>query len=430
MFNRSRRNLARWFTLVMGGILVSFAGALYYQESVKQLNTMDRLLYKKAQVMSASIQYELRKGNDQVELRSVPLLGGYPLPSDSEVVYARWYTAEGKLRQFFGTVPTRSELGQPSEFQTVQLAQDGEETPTIWLRQITLPVNHSGKVMGYLQLAMPLTAVQDLLQEFLLLLVLTVLVTLGIVSLVGWFLSGFAMQPIQQAYDQLQRFTSDASHELRAPLATILSNAQVGLMAPMDKAAAKHGRLENIAETAKSMNVLVSRLLFLARRVGPLPLELLQPVNLNEFLKELVASHAMQKAAEHVSLKLELPPDAVVVEAEPELLQQAIANLFNNACRYTATGGQVHLRLFETKPQVAVIQVEDTGVGIPEADLPHLFERFYRVDKERNRETGGFGLGLAIALQIVEAHGGHISVSSHFGKGSLFQIELPKRHQG
>jgi signal transduction histidine kinase len=101
-----------------------------------------------------------------------------------------------------------------------------------------------------------------------------------------------------------------------------------------------------------------------------------------------------------------------------------VGNLLSNACKYTPPGGSVQLRLF-TQSRQAVIQVSDSGVGIPQTDLSHIFERFYRVDTKRTRQTGGFGLGLAIAKQLVEAHGSQISVTSVVGQGSTFQIELP-----
>ncbi|HAX77850.1 MAG TPA: two-component sensor histidine kinase [Cyanobacteria bacterium UBA11372] len=294
----------------------------------------------------------------------------------------------------------------------------------VWLRQVTLPVMHKGKAIGYLQIAMPMTRLQESLRSFLLILILSVLIALGATSLAGWFLGGLAMRPILEAYEQLQRFTANASHELRAPLAAILSNAQVGLLAPIDDGAAQHSRLEKIADVAKSMNILIGNLLFLARKTGRLAPESLKEIDLTDLLGELVDCQTTTTAAQHLDFKSDLPFEPIMVQAEPDLLRQAVGNIISNACKYTPAGGMVELRLF-TSFDRAIIQVEDNGIGIPQEDLPHIFERFYRVDKERVRETGGFGLGLAIAQQIIAAHGGHLSVQSEVGQGSIFQIELP-----
>jgi signal transduction histidine kinase len=416
MFNRSRRNLARWFTLSMGSILILFAGIIYYQRAVGQLEESDRLLYRKARVMAANVDYKWRSGHERLDLSNVPILGNYSPPTDSNVVYARWYSASGQLRQFYGTQPA-DQIEAIAAFETIQSHPE-------WLRQLTLPVHRNEQAIGYLQIAIPLTDAQAALRELLIVMVLAVPFTLGVISLVGWWLGGLAMQPIQAAYAYLQRFTSDASHELRAPLAAVLSNAQVGLLSPVASGEPKHTRLEKIAETAKSMNQLVTDLLFLARHTGRLDLSSIQFVNLNDLLKETIAIPSIESAAQHLNLDLKLPEEIVIVQGNPNLLQQAITNLLTNAFRYTPVKGTVWLRLIPHYHRV-LIQVEDTGIGISAVDLPHIFERFYRVDTERARETGGSGLGLAIVQQIIQAHGGRIVVSSQVGKGSLFQVELP-----
>ncbi|MBW4488849.1 MAG: ATP-binding protein [Trichocoleus desertorum ATA4-8-CV12] len=429
MFNRSRRNLARWFTLSMGSILVVFTGVLYNQEVNERLEDIDRLLYKKASVMAANVQFRRYSNQWQVKLDRVPFLGSNPLPPDSEIVYARWYNAQGNLVQYFGTPPPeqlRTQMTTISAFQTIKTTDNLSGPKPLWLRQVTLAVQESGIDIGYLQVGIPLTPTQEALRGFLLLLTLAVPITLGLIAGAGWILGGLAMQPIHQAYEQLQRFTANASHELRTPLAVVLSNAQVALLTPTQDAAQQRLRLEKIVEVTKSMSHLIGNLLLLARHTTYLNTESLKTIDLTDLLRSLLNFYTPQTTEKALSLASYLPPYPIKLRAEPDLVRQAVSNLLSNALNYTPAGGTVQVRLFVQAHQV-VIQVEDDGIGILEEDLSRIFERFYRVNQDRSKQSGGFGLGLAIAQQIIEAHQGHITVTSQFGQGTTFQIELPLR---
>ena len=417
MFNRSRRNLACWFTLSMGSIVIIFASLIYYIEAVDQLERTDRLLYRKARIMAASVKQQFYKNQTQINLDNVPLLGNNPEPLDSAVTYARWYNEQGLLVQFFGTPPPEK-LHKILEFKTIKATKNRIN----WVRQVTLPVRQDKLLIGYVQVGIALTTVQENLNQLRVVLTLVVLGTLGAIALVGWFLGGLAMQPIRQSYEQLQRFAADASHELRTPLAAILSNAQVGLLAPGGDDSQQRLRFEKIVEATKLMSMLVTQLLFLARHEGKLPPEALSKVDLRQLLENVWDDYKLQ--AQKLNFVKDLPAQKVEVKADANLIRQAVMNLLNNACKYTDAGGTVKLKL-SIQAHQGLIQVIDSGVGISAAHLPHIFQRFYRGNEGHTKARGGFGLGLAIAEQIVKAHNGQIIVTSKLGQGSIFQIRLP-----
>lgn len=421
MFSRSRSNLATWFTLSMGSILVVFAGVLYLREAHDRLHMFDQTLYNTSRIMAAGVENYVYDEQQRTDLENVPVLGSDTLPLSTDLIFARWYTSDKQLLQFIGEAPP-AQLNTPFGFET-QAVNDPQTSIPIRLRQLTLPVYQGERLIGHLQIAASLTSVEAPLQQLRWFLAIGVPLALGVIALTGWGLGGKAMQPIRQSYDQLQQFTADASHELRAPLAGILSHAQVGLMEPVDPQE-QHHRLTIISEVAESMSLLVSQLLFLARHHGKLSPDMLKPVDLVQIIQPLIEEYKLQTQQKQQTLSLHLPDKSLQVQAEPDLLRQAIANLLSNAHRYTPNQGTIELRLLQTH-RWAILQVQDNGIGIHANDLPRIFDRFYRADQVRLRHTGGFGLGLAITRQIVEAHGGEITVRSAFGEGSTFEIKLP-----
>jgi two-component system phosphate regulon sensor histidine kinase PhoR len=151
----------------------------------------------------------------------------------------------------------------------------------------------------------------------------------------------------------------------------------------------------------------------------------LEPISLDSVIKRVVSSFKKQAKERSITIKVEALEHLPKILADKTQIMQVVCNLVDNAIKYNHPTGSVRISGQEQEKYVE-INITDTGIGIPEDDLPRLFERFYRVDKARSRELGGTGLGLSIVKHIIQAHNGKVSVQSAVGKGSSFTISLPK----
>jgi two-component system sensor histidine kinase CiaH len=237
------------------------------------------------------------------------------------------------------------------------------------------------------------------------------------------FLANRALVPIRQAFSRQRQFTADASHELRTPLALIRANAEM---------LARHGdRLTNgddelvneIIQETDHLNRLVSDLLTLARADTDAVRIDSRPVDFRALVSEV--HEDVQRIAESRGIESSLDLDGpITVSGDETRLRQLLLILLDNALKYTDPGGRVDLSLTREDNHAHLV-VTDTGIGIPADDLPHIFDRFYRVDRAREHESGGTGLGLSIAKWIVQAHNGTIKAESTLGTGTRFDVDLP-----
>jgi heavy metal sensor kinase len=229
---------------------------------------------------------------------------------------------------------------------------------------------------------------------------------------------------LENSFNEQQRFIADASHELRTPLAVLRGETEVALNRTRTVLEYQES-LSLIQDEAERLSRIVGDLFTLARQPIDEPAALIkQPFSLNEAVRDCVRAAQVLAIRKGVQLNTEGDSSSLVLNGDEELLKRMILNLLDNAVKYTLRGGEVSLTLARQNGHAKIV-VRDTGIGISPADQPHVFDRFYRVDKARSRAQGGAGLGLSIVQWIVDAHGGKIAVESTPGKGSAFTVELP-----
>jgi two-component system phosphate regulon sensor histidine kinase PhoR len=215
-------------------------------------------------------------------------------------------------------------------------------------------------------------------------------------------------------------FVADASHELKTPAAAIQAAAETVERAVGEDPGSAARFAAQLRRDATRLSRIVSDLLDLSRLEAERPN--LSPVRLDRVVAD--EADRLTSAAAGSGVRIEPAVEPVTVRGARGDLALLVRNLLENAVRYSPEGGRVDVRLAERDGR-AVLEVDDTGIGIPTRDLPRIFERFYRVDRARSRETGGTGLGLSIARHIAERHGGRIEAESELGRGSTFRVTLP-----
>ena len=233
---------------------------------------------------------------------------------------------------------------------------------------------------------------------------------------------------VRQAERMRQDFVANASHELKTPLAVIKSSVETLIDGAADDLEARVGFLDQVAREADRLADLIKDMLSLSKiESGTLGLEP-RGVELGKAITDCVERHHPRADSKTLTMVEKPPTDVsgdVSAWADPDALRQVMDNLVDNAIKYTPNGGRITVRWGATADTVS-FEVEDTGVGIPEADVNRVFERFYRVDKARDRAQGSTGLGLSIVKHLVQAMRGQVRVNSKLGKGTTFRVTLPR----
>jgi signal transduction histidine kinase len=231
---------------------------------------------------------------------------------------------------------------------------------------------------------------------------------------------------LAQASHLRRQMTADIAHDLRTPLTMILAHSEAlrdGVLPPTPETYTlihdEALRLSRLVEDLRTLSLADAGELSLARR----------PTSPEALLAQAVAAQAVRAQQQQVQVEIESPAGLPAIQADPDRMVQVLGNLLDNALRYMPAGGQLDCQVAldgSSAERPVVFRIGDSGPGIAPQDLPHVFERFYRADKARQRDASGSGLGLAIARSIVEAHGGRIWVESELGQGAQFFVAMPR----
>ncbi|MBW2038023.1 MAG: heavy metal sensor histidine kinase [Deltaproteobacteria bacterium] len=466
-FKTIKFKLTLWYVVILGIILSSFGLFLYFTLADSLHRGLDNKIKTMAEVIASSVRSPL---------------GGGPNIADIDRIMTEHFGIRplGRFVQVLdesGRVGDRStnlrNVKIPISVQTLKEAARGRvtfETIKVMgkypLRVVTLPIIENGRMVGIVQVGSSLEGVEEALHQLLLILLIAFPAALLVTSVGGLFLANKALRPVdeitqiarrigsgdlsqririkrvndeigrlastfnemiaklEESFRQVKRFTADASHELKTPLTILRGEVEVGLKKKRDLGEYRRILASNLEEIDR-MSRIVGDLLTLSRAdMGEFKLER-EEVDLSYLAREVWED--LQLLAQERGVLLQCMDDGFTqVEGDPLLLRQLILNLVENGVKYTPSGGEVELRVKGDREKgVVKIQVTDTGVGIDQQDLERVFDRFFRVDKARSRDTGGTGLGLSICKWIAQSHQGQIAAESELGKGSTFTVTIP-----
>lgn len=291
--------------------------------------------------------------------------------------------------------------------------------PDTNLRYLKMPTD-TGTRIAFVDRQMETTTLSALIKTSLL---------VGLGSLLAFFfislyLAKWALQPVAKAWEQQKQFVADASHELKTPLAVILANAGIVLSHPEQTVGNQAKWIEYIQIEAKRMNTLVENLLFLAKTDDSKPKSILSQVNLSDIVTGAVLPFESVIFEQNKILLTNIESE-LYVNGDENRLKELINILLDNACKYADERGIITIELAEKADNKVKLSISNTGTYIPKDQIDQIFERFFRVDKSRVREQGGYGLGLSIAKSIVGMHNAKISVQSTPEAGTTFNVTFP-----
>lgn len=406
--NRLRVRLTLGYVGVFAAILLLLGFVAVFGFSVELTRQEDELLTREAEAQAANLLGEERR---EVLSDGSANFSWIALQPDGELIDS------DRIARDLGLPDEELARSALEENTAVSATIRGEEGR---VRALSMPMYESGQLVGVMQYARSLSAVQQAVRGLVLVLLPLGVGALGLAAIGGQVMAGRAVVPVQRSFERQRAFVADASHELKTPLALIRADAEVigrGLSDPEDKELAD----DLLAETDK-MNAMLSDLLFAARLdAGKLTVNR-EPFDIAESVQQVAERFAARAQETNIRIEISMS-ESLRATGDRERTEQVLAVLLDNALRYTRKASKITITGHKTADAV-VVTVQDSGPGIAEENLERIFERFYRVDKARSREAGGSGLGLAIAQKLARAQKGTLEAGNAEEGGAVFWLTL------
>ncbi len=466
-FTSIRSKLTAWYVLLLGIILVLFSILLFFFLSKRLNESVDNSLTLSARIVARSTQIN----NSRTPFPGLDLFFDQFMGFGRDKSY-KIYDGSGNIgslsKNFDGSQFPLSDIAYSAalkggtSYETFMIADNHP------IRVITMPVIKDGKLANLVQVGTSKKVVVDTLKNLAIILWTAVPAVLLLTALIGRFIARRALKPVakitqtakdigsganlsqripvpevkdeigelaltfnsmmdrlESSFSQMRQFSSDASHELRTPLTVLKGQSELTLGKERKPKEYQEVISSNLEEIQYMSKVLEDLFMLSKSDENQIALDC-ESVDLKSLIEE-ICRHAEIIASEKNIKIIIAYLERVQVYGDPVRLRQMIWNVIVNGIKYTQPDGEVKISLQEKK-DIALITIQDSGIGISNSDLPLIFNRFYRVDKARSREEGGTGLGLSICKFIVDSHKGSIDIESKLGEGTKFIIKLPKEN--
>jgi signal transduction histidine kinase len=433
LFNRPRLQLAFIYSSVIGGLLLSMGILTHF---VIQ-RTFDRIINRELELLPYTLNTQLKpllkEPGKLSPSKAIPelCLVNQPCPPSNpngpfyqliqQDYHIQFLDLRGQPIAALAESPNPLFANpQQVESQTLQNKQGDRYHFHLMPVQTT-----QGAPWGYLQVGRSVQQLDRYMHNLHLLVLIGIPTAMLSIGWSSWLLAGLAMAPLYQSYARMQQFTTDVTHELKTPIAA--SQAVIETALSISQNDSQINTLRSLQRQTERLNQLVQDLLLLLKLDQSS--SQFKSVCLNEIVLDIEEELAPLAIAAQLDFRSQINIDHLLnIQGNPNQLYRLLSNLITNAIQATPPNGQIIIQLHET-PQQAIIQITDTGIGIPPEDLPNLFNRFYRIHTDRSRQTGGSGLGLAIVRAIALAHNGTIAVTSEPNQGTQFTVSLPVRQR-